>query len=49
MKKILFIIPLLFITLSSSYLDIYINNIKNINKTTITSPKKNTSIKWWES
>lgn len=48
MKKKLFIIPLLFITLSSSYLDIYINNIKNINKTTITAPQKKTSIRWWD-
>ena len=48
MKKNLFIIPLLFLTLSSTYLDIYINNIKNINKTTITAPQKKTPIKWWE-
>ena len=48
MKKTLFIIPLMFITLSCSSLNLYAENIKNINKTTVIYPQKRTPIKWWE-
>ena len=48
MKKTLFIIPLMFITLSCSSLNLYTENIKNINKINITSPQKRVPIKWWE-
>ena len=48
MKKTLFIIPLMFITLSCSSLNLYTENIKNINKINITSPQKRVQIKWWE-
>ena len=45
MKKTLFIIPLMFITLSCSSLNLYTENINKIN---ITSPQKRVPIKWWE-
>ena len=48
MKKTLFIIPLMFITLSCSSLNLYTENIKNINKINITSPQKRVPINWWE-
>ena len=48
MKKTLFIIPLMFVTLTCSSLNSYAKNIKNINKTTVIYPQKRTPIKWWE-
>ena len=48
MKKTLFIIPLMFITLSCSSLNLYTENIKNINKINITSTPKRIPIKWWQ-
>ena len=45
MIKTLFIIPLMFITLSCSSLNLYTENINKIN---ITSPQKRVPIKWWE-
>ena len=48
MKKTLFIIPLMFITLSCSSLNLYTENIKNINKINIKTQKKRVPIKWWE-
>lgn len=48
MKKTLFIIPLMFITLSCNFLNIYTENTKNINKTTYVSPRKKLPVKWWD-
>ncbi|WP_195468420.1 hypothetical protein [Clostridium sp. D43t1_170807_H7] len=48
MKKTLFIIPLMFVALTCSSLNLYAENIKNINKTTVIYPQKRTPIKWWE-
>ena len=48
MKKTLFIIPLMFVALTCSSLNLYAENIKNINKTTVIYPQKRVPIKWWE-
>ena len=48
MKKNLFIIQLIFVTLSCSSLNLYTENIKNINKINITSTPKRIPIKWWQ-
>ena len=48
MRKALFIISLMFITLSCNVLNIYTENTKNINKTTYVSPRKRLPLKWWD-
>lgn len=47
MKKTSLIIPLLLITLSYNYANLYTKNISNSNMKTIIYPQKKLPSKWW--